>query len=280
MDPATNFGPNWWTPPESAAVAPWGWTPLDDTYEIAHTIDTRIQLPNGAPLFARLTYAGALALAARERAALISPDQLAELHARASVELPPITLPDAQIRASARGILARRDGETAADWDQRLRNAGMTSEAWAAHHDERLWAQLCAGSAGQPCGFGVRGALIANVGKSWVAGAPPGRAWLMGWWTPRTGWIQPMPHPGDHGFHDDSHHDYATTTILVSRRDGQPMPTQGDGSPLGGAIGGAVPGSSSSSVGWALGALGLVLGVSLGAWYASEHWPEIRRRIG
>lgn len=271
MDPVTSFGPNWWTPPASAAVAPWGWTALDETYEIAHTIDTRRTLPNGAPLFARLTYAGALDLAERERAALISPEQLAELHARAQVEPAPITLPDDAIRASARGILARRDGETLADWDQRLRNAGMTSEAWAAHHDARLWAAL---------GAWPTGALVGNVGKSWVAGAPSGRAWLMGWWR-GNGWIQPMPHAGDSGFHDSSHHDYATTTILVRRRDGLPMPAQGGGSTLGGAIGGALPsGSSGSSAGWALGALGLVLGVSLGAWYAVEHWPEIRRRIG
>ena len=265
MEPGslTSFGPSWFTPPSAAEVAPWGWAPLDAEFEIAIIVDPRVHLANGAPLLARLTYSGALEVAAREHAALISPEQVAELQQK-GIQVSPVFLPDAAIRASAAGILARRPGESPAAWDQRLRTAGMTSEAWAVHHDEVFWSRLGVWPAGQ---------LVAGAGKHWVAGAPLGRAWLMGWWSGGK-FIQGMPHAGDAGFHDSGHHDYATTTSLVRRRDGRPM------EPGGGSLGGlqaGLTGSGVSSGGWLAAGLALALGATVAGWY---YWPEIRARIG
>lgn len=263
VDPTESFGPSWSTPAAAAEVGPWGWAPLDDDYEIAYVVDPRLlHLTNGEPLFARLTYADALGVAAREHAQLIWPEMVAELQARAAIAVPPVTLPDAAIRSSARGVLARRDGESYDAWDLRLRNAGMLTESWARHHDEEFWRRLGAWPVGQ---------LVAGAGKHWVAGAPANRAWLMGWWQGRY-FIQPFPAFDSHGFHDASHHDYATTTILVRRRDGRPMPERGTlPAPLS-----TVRGSSASS---AAAVVGLLTGGALLAWYVATHWTEIRRSL-
>lgn len=263
-----SFGGPWATSVDAAEIAPWGWAPLDDTYEIAHVIDSSVRLEDGSPIFASLTYRDALEVASREGARLISPAQVAQLHRQASREPSPVTLPDAEIRAAARLILARRAGETPAQWDQRLRNAGMTSQAWAAHHSKEYFRRL--GSLPEP------GELVANAGKHWVDGAPAGRAWLMGWWN-GSGFIQPLPPPGSHGWHDDGHHDYATTTILVRRRDGLPIPA-----PPGSATGvgsGSSSSARSSAAGWLVGALALGGGVALAAWYWAENEARIRRRL-
>jgi hypothetical protein len=266
MEPgsASSFGPSWFTPPSAAAVGPWGWIPLDAEHELAWIVDTRIHLANGAPLFARLTYRGALEVAARDGAHLIHADQVAELQQK-GIQVSPVFLPDASIRAAASGILARRAGETPEAWDQRLRTAGMTSLAWALHHDGVFWSRL---------GTWPAGALVAGAGKHWVMGAPEGRAWLMGWWSGGK-FVQGAPPPGAAGFHDDSHHDYATTTILVRRRDGSPMPAPsgGGGVQLAGMGGG--PGG-----GWLVAGLALAVGATVAGWYLSQNWPEIRRRIG
>lgn len=57
--------------------------------------------------------------------------------------------------------------------------------------------------------------LVAGAGKHWVAGASPGRARIAGWWT-GTHFIQ----GGFSDVHLDTHHDYATTTVLA--RDTEP----------------------------------------------------------
>jgi hypothetical protein len=241
---SSSFGPSWLTPPSSAEVGPHGWAPLDDEFEIAHVVDPRFHLPNGEPIFARLTYAGALEVAAREGAALISGPQVAELQQK-GIQVGGVYLPDAAIRAAAAGPLARRPGEPMEEWDQRLRNAGMTSLSWALHHDAVFWSRL---------GSWPAGALVAGAGKHWVAGAPTGRAWLMGWWDASTGkFIQGLPNPGDAGFHDDSHHDYGTTTVLVRRRDGAPM-----------------GGGGSSSGGWLVAALAVAAGAVVAGIYLTS----------
>ena len=235
---SSSFGPSWLTPPSSAEVGPHGWAPLDNEWEIAHVVDPRFHLPNGEPIFARLTYAGALEVARREGASLISGAQVAELQQK-GIQVGGVYLPDAVIRAAAAGPLARRPGEPLELWDQRLRNAGMTSLSWALHHDEVFWQRL---------GSWPAGALVAGAGKHWVAGAPAGRAWLMGWWDASTGkFIQGEPHPGDAGFHDDSHHDYGTTTVLVRRRDGS--------------------GGGGGSGGWIVAALALAAGAVVAGLY-------------
>lgn len=166
------------------------WLPFGDGLEISRTVRDRAhELPSGDRLLARLTYRDALALATREGASLISIDQVTELHDRAEIEPPPITMP------------ATRD---------------MASLEWSEAHDSRLY-QLTHGVAG----------LVANAGKHWVAGAPPGRAWLRGWWVPHVerygatgrtgpGFVQECR--GGQGPHDDLHHDYGTTTMLVRPR--------------------------------------------------------------
>jgi hypothetical protein len=221
LEPAASFGPAWFTPPAAAVVAPWGWIPLDDTYEVAWLVDQRYQLPGGLSVFARLMYRAALDVAQRERAALISREQVIQIQEQSGIAAPPIALPDDAIRSSASGSLARRDGETQATWDQRLRGAGMTSLSWALHHDARFWARVGRWPAGE---------LVAGAGKHWIRGAPKGYAFLFGWWNGAK-WIQTAPPEGTAtAFHDDGHHDYATTTILVRRRDGAPMNDHGSGS--------------------------------------------------
>ena len=136
--------------------------------------------------FARLTYRDAVRLADERGMQLLSADALEAMREGATV-LRPVTLP------------ATND---------------MRSAEWSRRHDERVSALL----------EGVHGPVI-GIGKHWIAGAPPGRAWLMGWWVDDVaaygstrkgpGWVQPRPAPGSRGAHDDLHHDYATTTILM-----------------------------------------------------------------
>jgi len=262
MEPGvtSSYGPSWQTPASAAEVAPWGWAPLDDEHEIAIVVDPRVHLPNGAPLFARLTYRSALEVAARERARLISREEVQELQQRAGIVGPLVALPDDALRSNASGPLAQRSGETRQEWDQRLRGAGMTSLAWALHHDERWWGKVATWPAG---------ALVARAGKHWVDGAPRGFSFLFGWWD-GSRWIQTAPPPGaTSAFHDDQHHDYATTTILVRRRDGGAIASSSSS--------GSAAGSSGSGAGWLL-ALLLIPGPLTVAALAA-NWPAVKRQL-
>ena len=263
MEPGvTSFGPSWQTPASVAEVAPLGWAALDAEHEIAIVVDPRVRLPNGAPIFARLTYRSALEVAARERARLISREEVQELQERAGIVGPLVALPDDAIRASAAGPLAQRAGESRTDWDQRLRGAGMLSLSWALHHDGRWWSKV---------GSWPAGALVARAGKHWIDGAPPGFSFLFGWWN-GSKWIQTAPPPGaTRAFHDDQHHDYATTTILVRRRDGQAI---GPSTTSGAAAAGS---SSGSAAGWLL-ALLLIPG-PLTALALAANWPAVKRAV-
>jgi hypothetical protein len=169
-------------------------------------IDGKRALPSGRPLFARLTYRAALAWCEQNQCRLIDKVVLDGFR-RAATVLRPALLPDAAVRAASPQL----PGESPGGWDERLRKS-MTSVAWSERHDQKVWDQLDAlGWDGQ--------ALVFGAGKHWIAGAPAGRAWLMGWWRGTEAqphqayWQNPPQNP--RGPHDDLHHDYGTTTLVV-----------------------------------------------------------------
>jgi hypothetical protein len=185
------------TLPQDAFVE--SWVPLDADWEItAPPVSDRAHaLPTGEPVTARLTYADAKAFAALIGAQLPSPAQIERLHEMAT-------------RGEALELEAYSGTPRAeTDLEHSIR------------HDANMRRQIAT--------LGWNGRVpLANWGKSWVAGAPPGRAQLMGWWVPRVeqygilertgpGFVQPRPLPGP-GPHLDSHHDDGTTTLLVRRR--------------------------------------------------------------
>lgn len=173
-----------------AVVHPTGWAPFAPGLEVTRLplVDRRVSLPDGRPVFARLTYRDALAVAAIFGARLPTAAEMDQLHLE-SIVLAPCTLP------------AGRE---------------MISLAYSEEHDAVVWAQLEQWDRHSP---------VAGAGKHWIAGAPAGRAYLMGWWVEHVerysqvrrgpGWIQVPSPPGSAGPHDDQHHDYGTTTLLV-----------------------------------------------------------------
>jgi GH25 family lysozyme M1 (1,4-beta-N-acetylmuramidase) len=173
------------TTPDQAALHPSGWCALDATREI-----TAVPLVDSAQLglYARLSYADALAAARRFGASLISAADLATLRAFA-LPLEPVTInPDSNTIEASR------------NHDFRV-GAALARAGWDQH---------------QP---------VCGIGKWWLAGAPHGRAWLGGWWShnlalygPRrgAGWVQ-QPSSGL-GPHNDQHFDYGTLTMLVRPR--------------------------------------------------------------
>lgn len=198
---------------EDAEVDRSGWYGLDAETEITRVplVDSGNRLGDGTKLFARLTYRDALEVARREGARLIDRHELELARAVATIIEPcPLTA-----------------------------DARMTSLEWSERHDIEVWRRArAAGWTGGP--------PLLGAGKHWIEGAPPGRAHLMGWWTEHlerygarrgAGWVQQPSPVGGSGPHDDSHHDYATTTMLVRARGGG---TAGPGGPglltlLGGA---------------------------------------------
>jgi len=145
---------------------------------------------------AHLTYAGALEAARAAGAELPTHDDIVALSnaARsAGFELDPVILPNGQL--TSEGF---KPGDPA-----------MVSLRWAQIHDAAVQAQL------DRRGWDGK-SPVSNAGKHWIAGAPPGRAYLMGWRRRDGTFIQSGTSTGQ-GPHDDQHHDYATTTILVKR---------------------------------------------------------------
>ncbi len=191
------------TAPADAEVHASGWAPLPGGLEVTRLPLVDARYPGGR-LFARLTYRDALTAAHRHGATLPTATQMDQLHL-ASIVLPPHPLP-----------------------------AGpqMTSLEWSERHDAAIWPALATWDRDVP---------VAGVGKSWIAGAPPGRAYLMGWWATDVsrfgssrkgpGWVQQPSQPGSPGPHLDSHHDYGTTTLLVrpALHDTDPAPRPGAG---------------------------------------------------
>lgn len=181
-----------------------GWVQVDDGLWL-----TREPLRDRATgLYARLTYDGALDACEALGGALATADDVERLHWDAfhgtAIEIPPVTLPTvAMVRAA--GYAGPVNAQAFQDAAQRLRVACMMGLEWAKAHDAAVLAHLA--------DAGWDGAMrVAGIGKHWVAGAPPGRAYLFGWWDGHR-YIQPRPQPGSHGPHDRGHHDYATTTL-------------------------------------------------------------------
>lgn len=179
------------THPDEAELHPAGWAPLADDLEVTRLplVDREHRLEDGTPLFARLTYLGASRVALREGARLPTRDEVRLLHV-VGLQLEPVTMP-------------------------------ITGEiAGSERHDREVWRRLRA------LGWDG-GKVVSGAGKHWISGAPPGRAWLAGWWTSQLGryvpgrrgpgWVQEGATSGQ-GPHNDGHHDYGTTTILVRQR--------------------------------------------------------------
>ena len=187
------------TPPEAADCIAWiqegdWWYSIEPIYDAS------------TGLYARFTYEGASAAARYLHAELPTRDDIIALR-RVGFPLSPVMLPDADMLRSVGLPPHSPESQINA-----YRTEHMGSIEWARIHDERVRAALVSGGwDGQQ--------RVANAGKHWIAGAPPGRAYLMGWWD-GTGWIQSglsALTPGSPGPHDSQHHDYGTTTILKRR---------------------------------------------------------------
>lgn len=168
------------TLPPAAAIHHSGWARLPGTtVEVTRlpVIDTAHALPTSEPLFARLTYADALTVAAAHGARLIAPGHVEALRRHGLQLVPYLGTPIAE-----------------------------TSLVHSERHDADVWSQLRA--------RGWDGAQpVAGAGKHWVHGAPVGRSRLMGWDVDGPGpglrWWQP-----DDVAHNRQHHDDGTTTML------------------------------------------------------------------
>ena len=143
--------------------------------------------------FAHLSYRRALKAAAFYSVRLPTREEVHELH-RIGLRLRPYVLP------AALCLPPGTDEST-------LRAREMASEAWARLHDFAVLGMLDAlGWAGDR--------PVSGAGKHWIQPCPVGRGRLCGWWQPGT--VVPIQAGTDErGTHDDGHHDYATTTILV-----------------------------------------------------------------
>ena len=140
-------------------------------------VDYGKYLDDGRNLFARLTYADALAVADLEGARLIDPETLVALGDFGVQLYPYLGTPTAE-----------------------------TDEANSRLHDADVWRQLDAmGWSGEPA--------VSGAGKHWVLGAPPGRSRLMGWDRDGAGPGKALWQPLSVA-HNRHHHDDGTTTML------------------------------------------------------------------
>lgn len=163
------------TQPQNAEVHGSGWLRLPSGAEV-----TRLPLIDAStpePLFARLTYRDAKAVAARLGGRLPTRDEVLEVvqAARAGgLVLQPVTLSF---------------------------GPEMVTRAHAVTHDERVKRMLLGWDGWRP---------VCGVGKHWVSGAAPGKSRICGWWNGAR-----LIQSGVSDVHDDGHHDYATTTLVV-----------------------------------------------------------------
>lgn len=173
------------TPVEHVAVeGPWTALPALGVEVSAPLVDT---VTGHGVRYARLTYRDALAYCAQRDVAMLSADALEALRL-ALPAIRPVVLPAVPY---------------------------MGSVEWSRTHDAIVATRLAEANVVAACG----------IGKHWVAGAPAGRSHLMGWWVDLVeaygstrrgpGWVQPRPALGSRGAHDDMHHDYATTTLVM-----------------------------------------------------------------
>lgn len=147
-------------------------------------------------LYAHVTYAMLRGFAENIGARIIAPERVRLIAATGFVVTPTI-LPTADM------LPPRRPGETERNYQIRIREP-MGGREWCDIHDRAVMHKLAAWDRSRP---------VLNAGKWWVAGAPRGRAYLMGWFDGRR-WIQPAPALGSQGPHNDQHSDYATLSML------------------------------------------------------------------
>jgi len=148
-------------------------------------------------LYARLSLGEARQWCSRNGCRVPTVDELKELHG-ASAWIRPVTLPTAAM-VTAAGLPL-----TTAAIDK-FRNENMESMAWAAIHDNGVDKELesIGYSGDEP---------VANIGKCWAElGDASNKGALFGWRNEDGSYIQ-NPYSG-HGL---SHHDYASTTYVVS----------------------------------------------------------------
>jgi hypothetical protein len=152
-----------------------GWLPLP-----SGVLVTRLPLTDAATgLYARLTYRDALEVAKAMGGRLPTREEVYELTAEAcehGVVVKPVTL---------------------------SYGPEMVTRAHAEKHDAKVRERLTA--------LAWDGVVpVCGVGKHWVAGASPGKARIAGWWDG-----QKHIQGGFSDIHGDTHHDYATTTLVV-----------------------------------------------------------------
>ncbi len=152
-------------------------------------------------LYARLSLGEARQWCSKNGCRVPTVDELKELHS-ASVWIRPVTLPTAAMVTAAGLPLT-----TAAI--NKFRNENMASKAWATIHDNTVDKELEA--------VGYDGEEpVANIGKCWAElGDASNKGALFGWRNEDGTYIQ-NPYSG-HGLH---HHDYASTTYVVSLESG------------------------------------------------------------
>jgi hypothetical protein len=192
------------TLPAEAAVHDTGWYDLGNGYEIPKLalVDLKaLPLPDGTPLLARLSYADFQAWCDANDCEMMGPEEI-ELERQQGVWIEPTTInPDTQQLAGS------------------------------IDHDTRMWAKIHAA--------GWDGSKpISGDGKHHTRGAPPGRAYLGGWWTEHLEWyspnrrgpgyIQPLEqpnNPNDQGPHDKEIFDYGTTSKPRRKIGANPPPS-------------------------------------------------------
>jgi len=182
-------GPAYRTAPEDIGEPVWG--KLGSDKEVATLIPDR---HTGG--FVHASTASALAAAAKYGASLPTRDDmiaLADQAKAAGLELDPVILPGASHELTSEGA---KPGDPA-----------MATERWVHVHDDLLRAQLTARNWDGK-------SPVANAGKVWIAGAPAGRGYLMGWRQKNGTWIQSGLSTGP-GPHDDQHVDYSMLLTLV-----------------------------------------------------------------
>lgn len=204
--------------PENATLDAHAFAPLDDIWEYTAipVLDMSEHLDDGTPICGQFTYADGMAALKRLGLEPLTTYDVETLHDLATrgqcIELPAFTS-----TATAETSLAWRKVSDKANRDNMLRLG---------------W---------KP------GMRVCNFGKGWIAGAPAGRAWLMGWWVPRVeaygiterhgpGFIQPRPMPGSAGRH--SAHDQADdgTNLWGKRRRSDTATNPPSGSVVGSVV--------------------------------------------
>lgn len=169
---------------DSVGVSPEGWVMLPNAGRVAMTMRPLLAIGNGTPFYARLTYRDARAAAQRLGGRLPTRGEVVAAIAYARSQghvLSPVTL---------------------------SYGPEMMSLAHAREHDARVAVQLTRASYSRP-----REAepMVAGIGKHWVLGAAPGAARICGWPRADGSLIQ----QGIADNHNELHHDYATTTLVV-----------------------------------------------------------------